>query len=549
MSRFDSLLMFCQEYSHIYCYGTGNMGIRTAMFLNKYGINIDGYIVTKKNRHNVLGIRVYEIGEIISKIDQNTGIILSLSEKYHDEVFSNFLQYGFSDAPMFFRVSWNDVTTKMILDLAEGATFFPIINNNGIINSFLENICDLEYKKGVYFENNYKEIRKKYHKIIFAQYCMRHIGEMCLTYYMWNIECKEQEDVLFVMTPSLWNNDYNNIPNTYFFRKIQEKIEIVTEDNYEFWRWVLQRHSGEIEFSTKYSWAEIKKRDMDYADLSVNCFQVELDFKEQEILGKMNVGNNFVCIYNRDDAYYKSMQMECDTNEYSYATEARNSSVVDYGLLGKEYKKKGIPLVRMGYQVAEDADMEGIIDYANNYRSEILDFYLISKCNFFVVSGSGIMMIAMLFSTPLVAVNSPVLSFGGDMVAPMSPKRDLIIMKKLWYQRQNRYLSLDEILYMEGKYRSYELFEAYRSLGIVFQSNLPEELLDIAEEMRGRLEGNYVYTDEDEKLQDKYWSILERNIKNSGNHYYNGRFGASFLRKNGWFLEDVPVELSIKSIL
>lgn len=165
-----------------------------------------------------------------------------------------------------------------------------------------------------------------------------------------------------------------------------------------------------------------------------------------------------------------------------------------------------------------------------------------------MVSGSGISLIAKLFNTPLVCVNSSVISFGGDMVTPMSPDRDLIIMKKLWYSSENRYLSLDEILYMEGRFKSYKLFDVYHDMGVTFQNNSQKELLDAAEEMRHRINGDDIYTDEDEMLQKQYRNILEKNICISGNHFYNGRFGKEFLKENEWFLEERPIELSIKSV-
>ena len=57
-----------------------------------------------------------------------------------------------------------------------------------------------------------------------------------------------------------------------------------------------------------------------------------------------------------------------------------------------------------------------------------------------------------------------------------------------------------------------------------------------------------VYLEEDESLQRKYRSKLEESAKRSGNHFYNGRFGADFLRNNQWFLDSVPDELSIRNV-
>ncbi|MCM1441532.1 MAG: TIGR04372 family glycosyltransferase [Roseburia sp.] len=418
--------------------------------------------------------------------------------------------------------------------------------NRAVVDTFIKDMAGMHVNKRENFQKRYSEIHSRYEKIIFGQYFMRHVGEMCLTYYLWRIENKGQEKLLYVMAPVLLDDSYDKIPNNYFFNKIQEDIEIIQQDNYEFWCWMLRHHRKEVEFTDRYSWDEMRKRDMAYINVSKDFFQVCLEPKDQTFLKQMEIGDEFICIYNRDSAYYRAMGIT--GNAVSTRPSERDSSVSDYNLLSKEFKARGISSVRMGYQVAEKAETEDIIDYASKYRTERLDFYLISKCKFFVVSNSGIMVIAKLFTTPLVVVNAVVLSFGGDIVEPMTPQKDLILLKKFWYTKQDRYLSLDEILYMEGKYKSYEVFDAYRSLGIVFQSNSQEELLDIANEMLKRLEGKQVYTEEDERLQERYRSILERNVKSSGNHYYNGRYGAKFLRQNPWFLEDVDEELSIKNI-
>ncbi len=547
MSHYDSLLEFCSRHTHIYCYGAGNMGRKAVTFLQKYGINIVGYIVSNKEEENVLGIKVWQLDEISVDLSDQMGIILSLNEIYHKEVMDKFHQLGYIDDARFFHITYRDCVEKILPDLAESKSYFNKIENNAVMYMFLEHISSIENSKITRFEADYEVMCHKYKQIIFAQYDMRTIGIMGLTYFLWNIEKKD--DVLYVMTPIFFEHDRTNLPNTYFYEKIREKIEIITEGNYEFWRWVLQYHREGIVFSDDYSWSEIKKRDTDYKDIPYSLpFEVELDVKEWEIVDKMQLHKEFVCIFNRDNEYYKYRGLESDTDKYRYRTSVRNMPVVDYKLLSDVYFKKKIPLVRMGYQVADSIEMEGIIDYANKFRTEKLDFYLISKSKFFMESNSGIMFIALLFNIPVVMVNSCVISFGGDTVAPTTSKRDLIITKKLWYQKQNRYLSLDEMLFMEGKFKSYELFDAYRDIGVEFHCNSPKELLDIAEEMRGRLDGDYAYTEWDETLQKCYRNILERNIHISNNHYYDARFGASFLRENKWFLDDIPDDVSIKNI-
>ena len=251
MSRFDSLLEFCKKHAHIYCYGAGYMGLRTFEFLHEYGISIEGFIVSKKADDSVKGLKIYQFDEVILNINAEAGIILSLDKKHHEEIIAHFFSHIPVENEMFFRITYEDVFIKMRLDMAEGLNSFSVKDSNGLICKFIDNVYDIELEKRERFHDKYKEIRSRYKKIVFTQYDMRHIGVMCLTYYIWSIEREAYKDILYVMMPVLWNNDYNKIPNRYLFSKIQEKMEIITQENYQFCRWMIQYHANEIEYSNQ----------------------------------------------------------------------------------------------------------------------------------------------------------------------------------------------------------------------------------------------------------------------------------------------------------
>ena len=112
MSRFDSLLEFCKKHAHIYCYGAGYMGLRTFEFLNKYGISIEGFIVSKKADDSVKGLKIYQFDEVIPNINAETGIILSLDKKHHEEIIAHFFSHIPVENEMFFRITYEDVFIK-----------------------------------------------------------------------------------------------------------------------------------------------------------------------------------------------------------------------------------------------------------------------------------------------------------------------------------------------------------------------------------------------------------------------------------------------------
>ena len=69
----------------------------------------------------------------------------------------------------------------------------------------------------------------------------------------------------------------------------------------------------------------------------------------------------------------------------------------------------------------------------------------------------------------------------------------------------------------------------YENNGIELIENDPQEILDVCVEMDERLKGTWQTTDEDEKLQEKFWDIFKPSDLNK---VFRCRIGAQFLREN-----------------
>ena len=69
----------------------------------------------------------------------------------------------------------------------------------------------------------------------------------------------------------------------------------------------------------------------------------------------------------------------------------------------------------------------------------------------------------------------------------------------------------------------------YKSAGIELIENTPEEITALALEMDARIDGTWITTDEDEKLQMRFWSIFPDNHPAKT---CPSRIGAEFLRQN-----------------
>lgn len=390
------------------------------------------------------------------------------------------------------------------------------------------------------YEQLFKKYEEKYEKILIVPYYMRHIGEMCLTWYLFFHEHDMTRDKkLYVFLPIL--NKTKKYPNEFLFKKIETKGEMIVSANAEFWAYCVKNHYDKIGIEFNYLWESMGTRDMFYADNPIPMREIVQFNEQEEELGKNFLSNKigtcrYICFFNRDNAYYQRIldENQCDESATSIA---RNSKVGSFMRMAKFFWGKGIYSIRMGSAVKESVSGKGILDYASKYHSDFLDFYLLKHCLFFVAGFSGILMLAKMFNKPIACVNVAVISFGGDLVIPLSAKYDLMIIKKYYCVKEKRYLSIREMLEMERKIPSYQLFQEYADRGIIPIENTDEEILDLAKEMYERVVNNRQYTEEEEALQEEYRSLLETEMKKTTNHWYNARMGTEFLRKNPWLLK------------
>lgn len=252
-------------------------------------------------------------------------------------------------------------------------------------------------------------------------------------------------------------------------------------------------------------------------------FTVEEERRGREALRAMGIqeGVPFMCIHARDSSYLEAVSPERDWKYHDY----RDSSIHNYVPAAEELVRRGHVAVRVGAIVKEMLAVTnpGIVDYATNgCRSDFLDIYLGAKCRFFLCSATGVSEIPRIFRRPIAFVNFIPLedmhTWGPD---------DLLIPKKLWLKRERRFLAFPEIFAL-GFSRFFH-GEQYEQNGIEVVENTPEEILDLAVEMDERLKGTWKATDEDEKLQQRFWPCFKSSELHGD---IVSRVGAEFLRQN-----------------
>ena len=250
-------------------------------------------------------------------------------------------------------------------------------------------------------------------------------------------------------------------------------------------------------------------------------------------------GAPVVCFHTRDSAYHVS-NSDKDTSPHA----CRDSSIHSCLPAVEELVRRGYYAIRMGSVVNEPINTMNpmIIDYATSARSEFLDVYLTANCAFFICSTGGIFRLPMIFRRPCAFINFVPLG-----TIPTWGPNDLGIPKKLWLREEGRFLKFQEIFNrglgeVETNF-GYGL--GYDTEGVDVVDNTPEEITALAVEMDERLNGTWQANEEDDELQQRFWSIFKPcRINEVFNMFYaadglnhRSRIGSEFLRQNRDLLE------------
>jgi len=162
-----------------------------------------------------------------------------------------------------------------------------------------------------------------------------------------------------------------------------------------------------------------------------------------------------------------------------------------------------------------------VVDYANKYRTDFLDVFLISRCKFLLVGNTGLFWMSAIFGKA--TVHCDLYDIRHQVLT-----RDLMIFKKVWLINENRLATVSEMLKMKSEY-SDERHQA--RLGVELVRNTADEIYAACQEMNAQIDGIWKSTPEDEKLQQRYLDLV---IKYSDQPTWRGggRVGTQFLRDN-----------------
>ena len=540
--RVEDFMSFCREHPHLICYGAGFMANYTIQFLRERGIEPKAVIVSGLPTEKCfMGTIPYgSVKNFSVKEGNRYGILLTLQEMYHVPVRKN-IEAHFGEQADVFALTEDDV------DMLESIVRRE--RQKALFSAPVE--ADAETVK--HYDERIKTIRHQYKRVLVRSMFALAIGG----YPAWINYCYERtrlaDDGFFYLFYPATRIDMPQFDligaNEFLLSKLQAPgMEMITRRNADFWRYFYQKFPGLFYFDDGYS-----MRDWMNGRWNVFATSHDMDFgtsflhlkNEEEIEGlhqaeAMGLKGKYACFSARDNLNGKAVaQTFSDTGRLS--ARFRNSDIKKCRMAAEHLADHHIQAVRMGALSNERADWDNTIDYASSYRNPFMDVWLAQHCEFFASVPSGINALAQLCQRPMICYNAVAATLRGDVTIVFSRNRDLAIFKKYWLPREQRYLTLTEMLEIETNEKLHErsTVGAYKTLdkmGVEVQENTPEEIRDVMEEMALRVEGKMVYSEEDERLAQKYFSIID-NFPMRYNFPYMWRVGRKFLKENPWLLE------------
>jgi len=212
----------------------------------------------------------------------------------------------------------------------------------------------------------------------------------------------------------------HNVPisNEFLFKKIKKIIHI---HNYLYVKAIydlILLLSIRFDFFRKFlipsfSPSIFHHADHDVQDILINNkplieFSEDEKIKGHELLKNIGVNDNkYICLIMRDSKYLNDKFKRNDWSYHDY----RNINIDDCSDMINELCNLGYYVIRMGRNVEKKITInnEKVIDYANSeFVSDFADFFLFSKCEFCISSGTGPDMIARMFRKKVGRIMAPI---------------------------------------------------------------------------------------------------------------------------------------------
>jgi putative glycosyltransferase (TIGR04372 family) len=257
-----------------------------------------------------------------------------------------------------------------------------------------------------------------------------------------------------------------------------------------------------------------------------------ISFQAREInkcwndLAEVGVDQNsrFVCLLVRDSRYQQTLD-EVGFEGHNF----RNSSIDSYVEAITALCNRKIHVFRMGAVRQDPLKIESpyFVDYSSNgMRTEMLDIFLSSRCQFFITTSTGLDGVARVFRRPHVKTNLSQIE-GLQLSMP-----GLVILKQFFLTSENRYLNLSEIF----ERNLHKLIDGadLDKQGVVLHANSPSDIASVAMELDERMRGKWIKRDDEESLHEAFLMNCPAYFKEGP---LLGRLGYHFMLNNTWLFK------------
>ena len=280
-------------------------------------------------------------------------------------------------------------------------------------------------------------------------------------------------------------------------RPILEPIYILFQ-KYKFFSFFLEDFSKESD-AVKRSLKE-KIKQIDDKNILLKC-DPSIKFNDNE----KKEGENYLKKIGFHNKKFITFSARSSNFHDEKIIDVRNSSINNKILAMKFLVSQGYKAIRMGKNEKERLNINdtNILDYAiSSDRSDFLDIYLISKCEFILSTSSGLFELAVLFRKPRLIVNY--FNIEGLEYYPLN---QMIMLKKIKNLNTNKYVSFEEVYKKKLHY----------NVSVSQMNNLGYEVIENSEQEIKKATENFLHlinngfkTDQILKKQTKFWQIVEK---------------------------------------
>lgn len=272
------------------------------------------------------------------------------------------------------------------------------------------------------------------------------------------------------------------------------------------------------------SWRNELHPEISLTSSKISNFRELDDSNDGTQLAELEIAVPFVCFHNRDSAYLE--QHGTDGNEHCY----RDFDFDDFRSSIDRLAERGVSSVRLGEVVKSNSSItnQRFREITGSKRSDYLDVYLISRCQFFVGCSTGFSQITRLLRKPGLLVNY--IPFRIEEFSAWAAG-SIIVPKKLLKVSEQSYLRFSEMNNL--KYDIHYQGDFFADHGLRVEDNSQEEIEDAVLEMYARIDGSWQDTAVQAGLQNEFWnSIGHKELAGTMRDQLQIGISSTFLEKN-----------------